>query len=348
VGGVAPAKPYRFSTRDLLVIAVLSGLGGIMSTYVGYLGTLLNNLLGVPFGAGQFVSGLHVFWIVLAAGLVRPFGAGSLCGLVKGSVELLTGSTHGAVIVIVSLVQGLVVDLFLALMGGARKRSVISYVTGGAVASAANVIVFQLIYFSGAPWGYLVFITFLSLVSGALFAGGFGYSVLTTVHQVRPSMMREAPVSAPSSPKSVRYVTVALAIALTLGAGYYFTNVYEAPWKGAALRVEGNVEKPLTLDLSRLEKKTITAELKGQVTYVAPKEYTGVLVSDILGEAVPKPGSETVTVVASDGYEVDFDLAKVMDDDRMLVIEEGDTLRLVAGDYEGGYWVQKVSKLVVK
>ncbi|HHX27721.1 MAG: ECF transporter S component [Bacillota bacterium] len=341
----APAKPYRFSTRDLLIIAVLSGLGGVMSTYVGYLGTLLNNLLGVPFGAGQFVSGLHVFWIVLAAGLVRSFGAGSLCGLVKGTVELLTGSTHGSVIVIVSLVQGLVVDLLLA---GTRRRSVLSYITGGAIASAANVIVFQLVYFSGAPWGYLAFITFLSLVSGALFAGGFGYSVLTTVHQVRPSMMQEAPVSVPSSPKSVRYVTLALAVALAVGAGYYFTNVYEAPWKGAALGVEGNVEKPLAVDISRLEKVTVVAELKGQVTYVAPREYTGVLVTDILSEAGPKPGSKTVTVVASDGYQVDFDLADVMADDRMIIIEEGDTLRLVAGNYEGGYWVQKVSKLVVK
>ena len=31
-------KRYYLSNRDLLVIAILSGIGGVLSTYVGYLG----------------------------------------------------------------------------------------------------------------------------------------------------------------------------------------------------------------------------------------------------------------------------------------------------------------------
>ena len=57
----ASRKRIYFATRDLLIMAVLSGIGGVLSTYVGYLGNLLNRLFGVPFGAGQFVAGLHVF-----------------------------------------------------------------------------------------------------------------------------------------------------------------------------------------------------------------------------------------------------------------------------------------------
>jgi ABC-type thiamin/hydroxymethylpyrimidine transport system permease subunit len=338
-------KPYRFSTRDLLMIAVLSGLGGIMSTYVGYLGTLLNQLLGVPFGAGQFVSGLHVFWITLASGLVAPFGAGSLCGLVKGIVEFLTGSTHGAVIVIVSLVQGLIVDLIL---GAARKRTIWSYAIAGGLASAANVITFQIIYFSGAPWGYLILITFLALISGALFAGGFGYSVLMTVNQVRPSMMKETAFSSETHNRSLTYITIALIAVLAVGATYYYATIYELPWKGPSLEIEGNVDSPKAVSLSDFSKVTITAELKGQVTYVPPQDYTGVLVRDLLQDSGVKDGSSVLSVVASDGYKVDFDIKEVLSDDQMIIIEEDDTLRLIAGKYEGGYWVQKVSRLVVK
>ena len=77
-------KRYYLSNRDLLVIAILSGIGGVMSTYVGYLGNLLNRIFGVPFGAGQFVSGLHIFWFILIAGLVRRPGAATAAGLLKG------------------------------------------------------------------------------------------------------------------------------------------------------------------------------------------------------------------------------------------------------------------------
>ena len=48
-------RPY-FVNRDLLIMAVLSGIGGVLSTYVGYLGNLLNRIFGVPFGAGQIFA----------------------------------------------------------------------------------------------------------------------------------------------------------------------------------------------------------------------------------------------------------------------------------------------------
>ena len=53
-------KSYYFSTRDLALIAIVSAAGGVLSTYVGYLGNLMNRAFGVPFGAGQWMAGLHV------------------------------------------------------------------------------------------------------------------------------------------------------------------------------------------------------------------------------------------------------------------------------------------------
>ena len=49
-------RRYYLSNRDLLVIAILSGIGGVLSTYVGYLGNLLNRIFVVPFGAKPVCS----------------------------------------------------------------------------------------------------------------------------------------------------------------------------------------------------------------------------------------------------------------------------------------------------
>ena len=46
-------KQYHLSTKNLVTIALLASLGGALSTYIGYLGNLMNRLVGVPFGAGQ-------------------------------------------------------------------------------------------------------------------------------------------------------------------------------------------------------------------------------------------------------------------------------------------------------
>lgn len=82
------APKYYFSTRDLLTIAILASLGGVMSTYVGYVANVINRLVGVPFGAGQVVAGLHILWIVLILAITGKKGLGRhrrsterLCGI---------------------------------------------------------------------------------------------------------------------------------------------------------------------------------------------------------------------------------------------------------------------------
>ncbi len=350
-------KRYYLSNRDLLVIAILSGIGGVMSTYVGYLGNLLNRIFGVPFGAGQFVSGLHIFWFILVAGLVRKPGAATAAGLLKGIIEMLTGSTHGIAIILVSLTQGLLVDIVLLIT---RRHNLGSYMLAGGVAAASNVFVFQLLYFSGAPITYILFIALIALVSGILLAGSFGYSVLEVVLQARPfrisgTSVEEATTGevtpAKTVPRSLRLgVTAFLVLLLSAGAVYYYAAVFEPPWTGPRCQVEGAVENPLSFQLSHFEhyETTITAELKGQVSHVPSREYTGIPLKTIIQEASPLENAARVKVMATDGYVVEFDLQKVLKDDQMLLVREGDMLRLIAGNYDGGYWVKLVNRMVVE
>ena len=352
-------RKYYLSNRDLLIIAVLSGIGGVMSTYIGYLGNLLNRVFGVPFGAGQFVSGLHVFWFILVAGLVRRPGAATAAGLLKGVIELLTGSTHGVVIVLISLIQGLLVDVVLLLT---RRHNLLSYMLAGGVAAASNVFAFQLLYFSGAPMTYLLLIGLMALVSGALLAGSFGHSVLEVVHQARPFRFAggsEEELAAGVTPNGAKKrltprcrlaVTTLLLVVFASGAAYYFVAVFEPPWVGPRCQVAGAVQKPVSFQLSDFDQyeTTITAELKGQVSYVPPQEYTGIPLRIILQEASPLDEAKKLRVMATDGYEVEFELEKVFNDDQMLLIREGDMLRLIAGNYDGGYWVKLVNRIIVE
>ncbi|MCF6096888.1 ECF transporter S component [Thermovorax subterraneus] len=358
-GEIKNSRKYYFSNRDLLVIAVLSGMGGVMSTYAGYLGNLLNRILGVPFGAGQFVSGLHVFWFILVAGLIRRLGAATAAGMLKGVVELLTGSTHGVAIVLVSLVQGLLVDVVLLV---ARRHNLASYMLAGGVSAASNVFVFQILYFSGVALTYIFFISIISFVSGVLMAGSFGYSVLEIVQQARPFRISGAfdegmaEVAAKDGYKKAAIrrfrlaVTFLLVMLLSIGAVYYFAAVFEPPWTGPTCRVEGAVEKPISFRLSDFEEyeTTIIAELRGQVTHVPPREYTGIPLRVILQKASPREGAKKLKVIAADGYTVEFNMQEVLNDDRMLLSREGDMLRLVAGNYSGGYWVKHVNRMIVE
>jgi ABC-type thiamin/hydroxymethylpyrimidine transport system permease subunit len=349
---------YYLSNRDLLIIAILSGIGGVMSTYVGYLGNLLNRIFGVPFGAGQFVSGLHVFWFILVAGLVRRPGAATAAGLLKGVVELLTGSTHGVAIIVVSLIQGLMVDIVIL---AARKYHMGTFMLAGGIAAASNVFIFQLLYFSGAPLTYLLFIGLIAFVSGVLLAGSLGYNVLEIVLQARPirisgaSEEEAAATTITASRKkalpSVRIAFTALLVGLlSIGAVYYFAVVFEPPWMAPRCQIEGAVEHPLSFQLSDFGQyeTTVRAELKGQVSHVPEQDYTGIPLKSIVEKAAPWDGAKRLRVLATDGYAVEFDLQAVLNDDKLLLIHEGDMLRLIAGNYEGGYWVKMVHKIIVE
>jgi len=350
-------------SRDILMIAVISGLGGVLSTYIGYIGNTLNKLVGVPFGAGQFISGLHVYWLLMAACLVRKPGAATAAGLLKGLVEFFTGSAHGLPIVFVCLVQGIVIDLIIFLSG--KKYNFPVLALAGGISALSNVVVFQILYFSGAPILYIALIAVTAFISGIIFASYLAYQSMGLLSSMRPGRYawkqekaagaQEKAVSAKKKILSGISVAVTAVILLSFagGAVYYFKNIYELPWTGVQFKVEGKVEQPYESGLKVFSDQTVSirSELKGKVTYVPEQEYSGVPVRLLLEKAKPLADAKELKVVATDGYEVTFELEKVMSDERMLLTEDvgnETTLRLVAANYEGGYWVRKVSRFVIQ
>jgi energy-coupling factor transport system substrate-specific component len=357
-------KKYHFTTKDLVTIALISALGGVLSTYVGYLGNMMNHIVGVPFGAGQFMAGLHVVWIVLALGITRKKGAATATGLLKGIIELFMGSTHGIVIVVVSLVQGLIPDLVLFRDKSKTDRNPTMYAIAGGLSAASNVVVFQLFFFSGVPVYLITMLCMLAAASGIIFGGWLALEMLESLEYSglvlgkRSIIVDDPDVDTvdwerrrSERRRKLRSVAVAVLFlsSFTIGAVYYFAFVFVLPGQGT-IEVSGMVQEPYEFSYSDFEgdEVTITAELIGSVTYVAPRDYTGIRVSDIIDSASPDEDATQVVVTGSDGYFATFDLSGVMNDDSMIVILEDDAFRLVAADYEGAYWVEDVVRIEVR
>jgi ABC-type thiamin/hydroxymethylpyrimidine transport system permease subunit len=314
---------YYFKTNDLVKIAILSALGGVSSTYIGYLGNLVNRFAGVPFGAGQFLAGLHIFWIILGFGLIRKGGTCTMISVLKALVELFTGGKLGVFVLLLSGVQGFIADVIFLVL---RKKNVYTFAVAGGISTAANVLVFQVIFVPYSALHFFVLIAVIAFVSGVAFAGVFSYNVLNVLEGKEQEY-------------SIKKVsTLALCGILLVGGVYYYSFIYKSSEK---IEVTGNVENPYSFfyeDFSRYE-TIVIAEMVGQYKYEPETEYTGVPLLKILEEAGAR--GETIRITADDGYTVDFSADALAG---VIITKER---RLIAKGYDGGYWVRDIIRITV-
>ena len=331
-----------------MLIALLSAVGGVLSTYIGYLGNLINRLFGVPFGAGQLVAGVHVLWPLLARAIIRKFGSGTMTGLIKGLVEFLSGGTHGIVIVLVSVIEGLFIDVGMSM---SARRSLGVMMLSGAVASATNVFVFQAIYFANIPLVVLLGMAGLAFASGAFFGGYLAWDLHGLL---RASNLVRSDLRTPPHTKKIAWrrhgITLLVVLVGLAGAASYYVQVYDPFAAPDAVSIEGSVASPYVYRPSGWDGDivTITAELRGSTLTIPAREYTGALLSEIIRHAVPEDTSTMLRVIASDGYEIELEWDAVLLDEELLLILEDGSLRLVAGAYDGAYWVQQVRRIVIR
>ena len=331
-----------------MLIALLSAVGGVLSTYIGYLGNLINRLFGVPFGAGQLIAGVHVLWPLLARAIIGRFGSGTMTGLIKGLVEFLSGGTHGIVIVLISVIEGLFVDVGMSM---SSRRSLGVMMLSGAIASATNVFVFQAIYFAGIPPAVLLGMAGLAFVSGAFFGGYLAWDLHGLL---RASNLIRSDSAIPQHAKRISWrrhgITLLVVLIGLAGAAYYFVEVYDPFAAPDAVSIEGSVSSPYVYRPSEWDGNvvTITAELRGSTVTVPPRQYTGSLLREIIVLAVPEDTAVMLRVIASDGYEIELEWSEVLLDEELLLTLDDGSVRLVAAAYDGSYWIQQVRRIVVR
>jgi ABC-type thiamin/hydroxymethylpyrimidine transport system permease subunit len=337
------ASKYYFTTRDLLTIAILASLGGVMSTYVNYLANVINRLVGVPFGAGQIVAGLHILWIVLILAITDKKGAGVAGGLLKGFVEFISGSSHGIFVVFISLVEGVFTELGYWPF---KKYRNFSYVMGGILGSFAYVLASQLLFQVYNNIVLFAAVSLLSIVSGGLFAGYFSIGIMDNL-EAAGIVRRDAKPSGKLFTVA-RVVALLLVLAVTFSAIYYFALVQ---LKGDPLQftVTGDVAYPKDYYQPSYapEFVTINAKLDGAVTHLEAQNYTGLSMRYVLQDARIGKNATKLDFIGSDGYTQTFNVSEARATDGLIIVQEGDAIRLVARGYTGQLWVSNLKLIKV-
>jgi ABC-type thiamin/hydroxymethylpyrimidine transport system permease subunit/DMSO/TMAO reductase YedYZ molybdopterin-dependent catalytic subunit len=332
----------HFSTRDLLMMAALAALGGVASTYINAVGDVFQSIFGFA-GTTQWAAGLHVLWLTLAVGLTRKQGAGTVTGILKGGVELLTGNTHGLLVVLVDVVAGLLVDLgFLPFR---KKDSLLAYCLAGGLASASNVFVFQL--FAALPADTLAFQAMLlvgsmAALSGVLFAGVLGWGLLNGLR--RAGVVKDQ--AAPAAPLGRRiYPLFLLVVALLAVALALF--VRQALRGPATVHVGGAVEAPYDYPTQHGDIPQITGE--GRLNEVT-RRFSGAPLQEIIARAGPPEGAEMVLIEASDGYTFFVSMDEVRENENLALSAQGEGEEAsysVVGAENSKAWVRGVTQLTV-
>lgn len=156
----------NFTTRELSTIIVFTSIGALFSVPIGYLGNYLKTIPILPMGTGQILAGFHLIMIGLAAERIRKTGTATITGLLKGLVEAVLFSYHGVVVIVMSAVQGLVIDVFNILFGYGSR---LGLVLGCGVSALSNVLFMHFIIRLPFPPSVFFLMYLLSFISGIVF-----------------------------------------------------------------------------------------------------------------------------------------------------------------------------------
>jgi energy-coupling factor transport system permease protein len=98
----------KYTTRDIVIVAVIAAIAGVINTGTGQVWYLANSSLG-PLG-GALLQGAFMWAYILVVWLVRKPGAALFLGLIETSVEVLLGNASGIGTLGWGLTQGLAVE----------------------------------------------------------------------------------------------------------------------------------------------------------------------------------------------------------------------------------------------
>ena len=164
-------RAMRWRPVDIVVAAVLAVAAGV----VFWVWDLISNPLGAPIeaalpGLQGIINGPWLFAGVLVGLVVRKPGAALFGELVAASVEALIGAAWGPLTLVSGLVQGLGVELVLALLLY-RRWGLSAALLGGLGAGVGESVLDLTVWYPGAKPLFSVLYAGSTIVSGIVIAG---------------------------------------------------------------------------------------------------------------------------------------------------------------------------------
>lgn len=174
----------RFSMFELVVLALIACLGIAAKPVIVPLVRIITGPLYIP--GGVIAGGFYMMWLVLGAGLIRKFGAGTLIAAVQAVMVMALGihGTHGLMSLVTYLLPGIAVDLTWLVLGRKNSNALFCFAAGMA-ANVSGVLMVNLMFFR------LPLIPLLLALSASALSGGLGGLVAyTVVRQVGRSSLK--------------------------------------------------------------------------------------------------------------------------------------------------------------
>ncbi|MHA1221464.1 MAG: ECF transporter S component [Candidatus Heimdallarchaeota archaeon] len=153
----------RYSTSDLIIIAIMAALGLGTKQIIRPLVSFITVPLAIPGGA--VVGGFYMLWLVLTKRLAPKVGSGFMFGLTQALVVMiLPFGSHGIFTLITYTAPGLAVDL-IDLAFYKEANSVICSMLEGAAANfmGSLTVLFLIFQLALEP---TIFISLLALLTG--------------------------------------------------------------------------------------------------------------------------------------------------------------------------------------
>lgn len=164
-----------YSTQNLVIVAVLAAIAGVINTGVGNLWYLANTSLG-PLG-GALIQGMFMWAYILAVFIVRKPGVALIFGLIEASTEVLLGNAAGIGTLGWGISQGLAIEVILMFAAYSRFGLITAIMAG--IASSQFGTIWSSIFYGWDPaYSKDVWLAVpVNMISGAVFSGLLGYAL---------------------------------------------------------------------------------------------------------------------------------------------------------------------------
>jgi energy-coupling factor transport system substrate-specific component len=178
---------FTYTTRDLILIAVMSAIGGVAYTGLSFPWQAAQ-AAGGPL-ASAALAGVFAWNYVIVYALVRKPGAALVTGILSTIVQALLGNAAGLYTLGWGVLLGLSYEVVFGATGYRKLSLPICMVAAGAACQFQTIWSWVLYGWAGAVEQYWISIP-ITIISGAILSGAVGYGIAVLVG--RSGLVRSA------------------------------------------------------------------------------------------------------------------------------------------------------------
>jgi energy-coupling factor transport system permease protein len=183
-----PGRRFSYTTRDVVIVAVIAAIAAVVNTGTGQLWYLANSSLG-PLG-GALLQGAFMWSYILAMWLIRKPGAALAVGTISSAVEILLGNPTGVGTLGWGISQGLAIEAVMAI-AGYNRFDLVTAVLAGAASSQFGTVWTAILFGWDPAFARDVWLAMpINLISGAILSGLIGFLLAQAIR--RTGLVRAA------------------------------------------------------------------------------------------------------------------------------------------------------------